>query len=182
MEDPEDVQWSMAPEVEVEDRTRALHIANFVRPFTEIAAREMLKEYGTIEDMWMPMRKTHCYVLFENREDAYKAYLETYNVVWPRHGNRLVPRFVSEAEAKQAIEDGRNQSSDTFMSTSTSCLDSCPVLTTNPVQPPAAKKTGTLEDFFFKTTTQPPIFYRPLTDAEVEERKRATTGGGKILK
>lgn len=160
-----------APEVKEEDRTRALHIANFVRPFTEKAAREMLSEYGTIEEMWMPNIKTHCYVLFESKDNAHGAYLGTYNVVWPRNGKPLIPRFVLEEEAKKAIEEGKAQTGNSRLSGSSSLPTPRPVTSTP--QPPAAKPQLALEDLFRKTDAKPHIYYLPLTEEQVEAKKQA---------
>eukprot|EP00210_Caulerpa_lentillifera_P007190 g6880.t1 len=151
--------------VDMESCTCALHITNFVRPFTKKAVIEMLAEYGTIEEMWMPTIKTHCYVLFKNAEYAQNAYLGTYNLIWPRNGKRLIPRFVPEAEAKKAIVEGRSH-------VGNSCRGPSVGEKLTPVQMTAAKPRVSLEDLFFKTAVKPPIYYLPLTDEEVQEKKR----------
>ena len=43
-----DVMEPEAPVIAEEDRTCALRIQNFVRPFTEKAAKEMLSTYGNV--------------------------------------------------------------------------------------------------------------------------------------
>eukprot|EP00210_Caulerpa_lentillifera_P006111 g5838.t1 len=163
----------VVPEVKEEDRTRALHIANFVRPFTEKAAKEMLSEYGTIEEMWMPNIKTHCYVLYESKECAHQAYLSTYKVVWPRNGNRLISKYVSEEEAKKAIEEGKTQTSLGRSSGAAPYSKPRPAPSTSQDSRVATKPALSLEDLFCKTEAKPHIYYLPLTDEQVEAKKRA---------
>lgn len=184
-----------APMVPEEEWTTALHIQRFVRPFTEKAAREMLSTYGltiilfydsdvflgTVVDMWMPPIKTHCFVIYEKESEAHNAYLGTYNVVWPRGGKHLMPKFVSTDEAKKAIEDGRSKALFARASGSVGYQKARPtgVLKRtaseetphrDPVRP-AAKPAFSLEDLFFKTQAKPPIYYLPLTDEQVAEKK-----------
>ncbi|CAD7698461.1 unnamed protein product [Ostreobium quekettii] len=99
---------SVPPKPDPDQVSPALRIDNFVRPFTEAAAKEMLSAFGKVVDMWMPSIKTHCYVIFEANEEALAAYNATYKLEWPKNGGRpLNPRFVTVAEAKQEIDQGR---------------------------------------------------------------------------
>lgn len=99
---------SAPPKPDPDQVSPALRIDNFVRPFTETAARDMLSAFGKVTDMWMPSIKTHCYVIFEANEEALAAYNATYKLEWPKNGGRpLNPKFVTMAEAKQEIDQGR---------------------------------------------------------------------------
>lgn len=89
----------------------ALRINNFVRPFSDKNCRDMLEQYGTVIDMWLPSIKTHCYVVYETEEQALKAFNATYNTEWPIGGRKLIPYMVQVDEAKREIERGRARSS-----------------------------------------------------------------------
>lgn len=132
----------------------------------------------------MPPIKTHCYVIYEKESEAHEAYLGTYNTVWPRSGKHLQSEFVAVDTAKKAIEDGRSRAAFARASGSASFHKTRPMAyaPTNrnqpddlaphgaPRQPP--KPALSLEDLFFKTQAKPPIYYLPLTDEQVAERKR----------
>jgi len=178
-----DVMELEAPVIAEEDRTCALRIQNFVRPFTEKAAKEMLSAYGTVVDMWMPPIKTHCYLIYEKESEAHDAYLGTYNVVWPRGGKHLLPKFVLVDDAKKAIEEGRSRAAFARASGSATLHNPRqPFYTSDrgvPEEMPsrgpprsAQKPALSLEDLFFKTQAKPPIYYLPLTDEQVAEKKR----------
>lgn len=88
----------------------ALRINNFVRPFSEKNCRDMLEQYGKVVDMWLASIKTHCYVVYETEEQALKAFNATYNTEWPIGGRKLIPYMVQVDEAKREIERGRARS------------------------------------------------------------------------
>lgn len=81
-------------ETPVEEQTEALCINNFVRPFTEKACKEMLESFGKVIDMWMPKIKTHCYIIYETKEEAFNALKSTYDLEWPKGGRHLQPKLI----------------------------------------------------------------------------------------
>ena len=131
--------------------------------------------------MWMPPIKTHCFVLYETTEQAHDAYLGTYNVVWPRSGKHLIPQYVTVEDAKKAIEDGRSKalfarasgSASYQKNRQTSYPPNAHPTATAPPARTVSKPALELEDLFFKTQAKPPIYYLPLTDEQVAERKRS---------
>lgn len=177
--------------------SRALRINNFVRPFNDKSCRDMLEQYGDIVDMWMPIIKTHCYVLYKTEEQAMKAYKGTYNLEWPRGGRKLIPHVVSVLEAQREIDRGRMRggsqgagsgelqgvSNAGYARTSSGQLgtgfDTRMERGASGGQPPypqavrrQVSRPLTLEDLFIKTHTKPSLYYLPLTDEEVMAKKR----------
>ncbi|GMH42916.1 hypothetical protein BSKO_10838 [Bryopsis sp. KO-2023] len=177
--------------------SRALRINNFVRPFNDKSCRDMLEQHGEIVDMWMPIIKTHCYVVYKTEEQAMKAYKATYNLEWPRGGRKLIPHVVTVLEAQREIDRGRMRGGNPGAgSGELQGVSNAGYARTNsghlgtgldarmdrgpgggqPPYPPAARRAVsrpvTLEDLFFKTHTKPPLYYLPLTDDEVMAKKR----------
>ena len=84
--------------------------------------------------------KRHCYAVFETEEEAIWVRNAIFSFKWPRpHGKMLQPVFVPVAEAERG---GSFEQSDA----------------------PAAQ---TLDDLFYKTKAKPPIYYLPLSEAQV---------------
>jgi apoptotic chromatin condensation inducer in the nucleus len=67
----------------------------------------MLSTSGDVKALWMPMIKTHCYVIFGNVAGAAAARDATWQLQWPASNpKRLAPEFVSVGEAERAIGTG----------------------------------------------------------------------------
>lgn len=179
--------------------SKALHIGNFVRPFTENAAKQMLSEFGTIVDFFMPNIKTHCIVIYDSEASSAVAYKGTDGVEWPKGGRQLQPSYVEEEEAQAAIDKGLGRppkprpavepdpvptpavdvpvvANDSGALTSEpppgkggSNLARSRSGPSRPASPPPAVLT--LDDLFRKTEARPKIYYLPLSDHQVAEKK-----------
>lgn len=175
--------------------SKALRVDNFIRPFTEKQVRELLAQFGTIVAMWMPVIKTHCYVIYEVEEHAKDARQKLDDLEWPKGGKHLKPRFVAvtEAEAaitgKEAVGPSPRQASGNIASPDIpkpagrdrpkAPVEAAPAGEAAPVKPCEAQKpqrkqeaVKTLDDLFRKTNAKPRIYYLPLTDEQVAEKKR----------
>jgi len=133
--------------------SNVLFITNFVRPFTKQAVSELLSQTGKVKDWGMDSIKSRCYVVYETQEDAEKTRNALHNLVWPHNNkSKLQVDFSTETEAKKLLygiqEKLRNKS------------------------PPRQEKVLTLDDLFKKTDAKPNIYYLPLTDTQVEEKKK----------
>lgn len=64
---------------------------------------------GTVEGFELTDRRDRCYVIFTNAEDAAKTLVKLDGLVWPDPGKeRLKPRVISEADAKEFIDSKTN--------------------------------------------------------------------------
>lgn len=130
--------------------TNALFIKNLVRPFLLSSLKELLSETGTIEDWGLDSIKSKCYVVYKSKEEAEATRQALYGLVWPTTGkSKLDVEFYSADEAKILVL-GEN------------------------AEKPEKKATKTLDELFKKTTSQPPIYYLPLTEKEVEAKSKKT--------
>jgi apoptotic chromatin condensation inducer in the nucleus len=178
--------------------SRALRIDNFLRPFTQKQLLELLGETGTIVEngFWMNAIKTHCYVIYESEKQGAASRKALFNITWPKqHGKKLLAEYVGIAEAERAI---RGETTPAVAPSPPAPVKQAPVQTerlvvtaqqsqrtvhlTAPRQitpPPAHKKSAppppepmpTLDDLFRKTKAKPPLYWLPLTEAQIEEKK-----------
>mmetsp|Transcript_28084 Transcript_28084/g.61478 ORF Transcript_28084/g.61478 Transcript_28084/m.61478 type:complete len:440 (-) Transcript_28084:150-1469(-) len=189
VEEPVDQQREVPPSPR--PASRFLRIDNFLRPFTKKQLLELLGETGTIADngFWMNAIKTHCYVIYEDEKQGEATRNALYNLTWPKqHGKKLLVQYVSRMEAETAI-DGEGTALPTHLSAPTKQAPVLPdrtVVTTQqvqrtvhltaplqkrPAQPPPPEPMPTLDDLFRKTKAKPPLYWLPLTEAQIEEKR-----------
>jgi len=131
--------------------TTTLLITGFVRPFTTQAVQELLAQYGKIMTLWMDSIKTKAFVTYETTIQTTTARQALHNLVWPKTSEKkLLADFESVDDAKRIIAKS----------------GIAPIIETKP---------PTLDELFRKTTTKPPLYYLPLTDAQIEERRKKGT-------
>ncbi|KAE9335260.1 hypothetical protein PF008_g13579 [Phytophthora fragariae] len=143
---------------EAEERL-TLRIDNFVRPFTLNAVKALVQEFGNfVEDgFWMDTIKTHCFVTYPSAEIAEKTKDALNGKVWPpENGRSLKVEFVDHT-AMEVSKFGEAN------------LPSRPKNKDNTSTQPRQKVT--IDEFFQKTETKPVLYYLPLTDEQVKERK-----------
>jgi apoptotic chromatin condensation inducer in the nucleus len=80
-------------------------IQNLARPFNEPQQLELLGQTGVVTGLWTARIKTHCYVLYEDKQQAWATLKALQGISWPK-GNKksLAVKFVPEEVAKEAIE------------------------------------------------------------------------------
>lgn len=133
--------------------SKSLFIKNFVRPFPLGSVKSLLESYGKISDSdWgMDSIKSKCYVIYNTTEEATSARQGIHNLIWPpANKSKLDADFCPEEEAKNFLLTKKKDSKSNESS---------------------GKKALTVDDLFFKTETKPSIYFLPLTDKEVAEKK-----------
>ncbi|RNA30992.1 apoptotic chromatin condensation inducer in the nucleus isoform X4 [Brachionus plicatilis] len=68
-----------------EKLTNVLHVSNLTRPFTLNQLKDLLGQYGKINEQhfWISSVKSNCYVEYESKEDAKSAKKNLHNIKWP---------------------------------------------------------------------------------------------------
>eukprot|EP01121_Diplochlamys_sp_Union-15-3_P007301 TRINITY_DN1846_c0_g1_i10.p1 TRINITY_DN1846_c0_g1~~TRINITY_DN1846_c0_g1_i10.p1 ORF type:complete len:134 (-),score=29.71 TRINITY_DN1846_c0_g1_i10:380-781(-) len=96
--------------------------------------------------------KSYCYVMYNEVQHAIEARKAVYGVVWPTHnkGEPLVAEFVSVDDVMRAVERQTRATKRRRIE-----------------EPPPSS----LDKLFRKTVAKPNIYYLPLTDAQVEEKR-----------
>mmetsp|Transcript_1404 Transcript_1404/g.4879 ORF Transcript_1404/g.4879 Transcript_1404/m.4879 type:complete len:462 (-) Transcript_1404:1507-2892(-) len=178
--------------------TEALRIDNFVRPFIQKHAQQLVEEHGgsiPVKGFWMDQIKTHCYAVFETQENAEHAQQALDGLKWPETGRNLRARFVPVDEAWSFIngtaklkpsEPAKVPSTKAGVAPQTDV--SLPA--THPTGPDSQAKSSehsdrrvredksfkrgaeTLESLFKKTAAKPSIYWLPLTKRQIEDKKR----------
>ncbi|KAF4046696.1 RNSP1-SAP18 binding (RSB) motif [Phytophthora infestans] len=149
-------------EAREEEHRTTLRIDNFIRPFTLNAVKALVQELGNyVEDgFWMDAIKTHCFVTYPTSEIAKKTSAALNGKVWPpENGRSLRVKFAdhSAMEVSQHGEENVPNRPKTKESNDTHATQ---------------RQKVTIDEFFQKTETKPVLYYLPLTDEEVQERKQ----------
>jgi len=140
-----------------------LFITNFVRPFTKSAVAELLGKTGTVKEWEMDSIKSKCYAVYSSESEATATREALHNLAWPSGSRKLQVDYATESDAKRwvlGLPDNEHQEG-------TRSRTRAP--------PPKVK---TLDDLFRKTTALPHIYYLPLTDSEVEAKKKTAPTNG----
>ncbi|KAG2184761.1 hypothetical protein INT43_000674 [Umbelopsis isabellina] len=84
--------------------TNAMYIKGFVRPLILRHVEELIKKYGQVKKFWMDSIKTHCYVIYENSDEASAAHKNIDNIVFPPDtGRTLHVGSITESKAEEMI-------------------------------------------------------------------------------
>lgn len=133
---------TISPAVQVTN-SPAIQISNLVRPFTIPSLKELISQFGEIQDFALDSLKANCYVLFANSNSAYDAKEKLHLLKWPfESGKRLEVAFcpiTKVQECKQGISSNN----------------------TNGEPKKAADPVGSLDKLFHKTNTEPSLYYLP---------------------
>ena len=88
-------------------KSRALLVQGFERPFTLLAARELMEKHGTVISMWMPTIKDKAYVVFSTVSEAQNAKKQLYKLKWPSSSSKVLEaEYTSVSQAEKAIGEG----------------------------------------------------------------------------
>lgn len=137
--------------------SNTLYLTNFVRPFTKQQVDELLNQTGKVVQSGMDPIKSRCYAIFETEEGAMATREALHNLVWPPANRaKLNVEFATEEEAKRFFTPGSQQPAEVKP------------------KPRVSENVLTLDDLFKKTTAKPPIYWLPLTDSEVEMKRKIT--------
>ncbi|CAI5743583.1 unnamed protein product [Peronospora destructor] len=144
-----------------DEKTLTIRIDNFVRPFTLNAVKELVQEFGSFveEGFWMDAIKTHCFVTYCSSEIAEKARSALDGKVWPPENGRSLGVKLVNCTAMEVAQHGEANIPDRSKS-----KNSCG---TQSAQRPKV----TIDEFFQKTETKPVLYYLPLTDEQIKQKK-----------
>ncbi|KAG2525958.1 hypothetical protein JM16_004150 [Phytophthora kernoviae] len=159
--DPEDNEKAVEPTEDQQIKT--LRIDNFVRPFTLNAVKALVQECGDfVEDgFWMDVIKTHCFVTYPDTEIAKKTGAALDGKIWPPENGRALHVAFVEQTAMEVSEHGES-----------SKVSIRPKSKGNSEAPSNQRKKVTIDEFFLKTETKPVLYYLPLTNEQVQQRKQ----------
>ncbi|KAL3672153.1 hypothetical protein V7S43_002816 [Phytophthora oleae] len=148
-------------ETEKEERT-TLRIDNFVRPFTLNAVKALVQEFGNYVEggFWMDAIKTHCFVTYPSSETTEKTRAALDGKAWPPENGRSLSAKLVDFTAMEVSQYGEENIP--------SRLKSKDSRNTQATQ----RQKVTIDEFFQKTETKPVLYYLPLTDEQVEEKKK----------
>lgn len=161
--------------------TKCLLVLNLQRPFVSSALESLLSAYGKVDKFWLDSIKTHCYVQYETEEVAANAKEKLNGVKWPSEGKKLIVDFVPEEDIDYAISKKQSPYEEKEKEKSGPANLSLPNI--QPLKPknqdvnnqdnnkPSNEPVKTLDNLFKKTQTKPHIYYLPLTEEEVQEKK-----------
>ncbi|KAJ3160243.1 hypothetical protein HDU86_001081 [Geranomyces michiganensis] len=79
-------------------------IKNFTRPLTISAVKQLLSQFGNLENFWMDKIKSNCYVTYDTVDGAAAAIQHCHGLKFPvETGRLLVCEFVKREQADEAI-------------------------------------------------------------------------------
>lgn len=131
------------------EHTRVVLIKNFVRPFTIPAVKDLLGQFGTINDFWMDQLKSKCFAKYDAIEMASECVRRLSGLRWPLDtGRALEAHCVTEEEMRSEIE---SEDSKTKASASLATQR----------EPPTRDVPLTLDQLFMKTKSTPQLYYLP---------------------
>lgn len=180
------------------NETEVVLITNLTRPFTVNQLKEMLKRTGTIVDFWIDRIKSKCCVEFSSSDQASETRMALNGVTWPQGNPKtLRVSFSSKPEMKK-MQEGVNEGLMGRLGTETEGRVGVRDWDKNKVdqererererekgrsvrevkerkdsvreksEEKSAVVTKSLEDLFNKTTAGPAIYWRPLSEEEIE--------------
>ncbi|KAH7477212.1 hypothetical protein PRIC1_001230 [Phytophthora ramorum] len=145
-----------------DEKRNTLRIDNFIRPFTLNAVKALVQECGDfVEDgFWMDAIKTHCFVTYSTPEIAEKTIAALNGKVWPPENGRSLKITFAEHTAKEVSQCGEAN------------LPIRPENNVNNSTQATQRQKVTIDEFFQKTETKPVLYYLPLTDEQIKEKKQ----------
>ena len=174
-----------------ESETEFLLITNLTRPFTVKSFQEMLKRTGTIEDFWIDGIKSTCCVKFSSKDQSSETKMALNGVAWPL-GNPKALR-VSFSSEEQMTKYKEIPGGVLKLKTSMDMQgdrsrkrvrewdrDKMPEERKGErvmgewrdwrvrETPPAPTKR--LEELFKRTTATPAIYWKPLSEQQIQQR------------
>jgi len=182
---------------EDDNESEFIIITQLTRPFTVKAFQEMLKRTGTLEDFWIDKIKSTCIVKFSSSDQASETKMALDGVTWPV-GN---PRTLRVAFSTQEMMDKYKQNAEVGLKSSGDAGDRLSGLREwdknksdereerrgdhdrerrndrevrirerSRERPPPTKS---LEELFQKTTANPAIYWKPLTEEQIQQKIEA---------
>jgi len=176
------------------NETEVILITNLTRPFTVNQLKEMLKRTGTIVDFWIDRIKSKCCVEFSSSDQASETRMALNGVTWPQGNPKTLKVSFSSKEDMKKMQEGVNDGVSGRLGAETegrigvlrdwdkNKLDQekerdrerergrsvKEVREREKSEDKSVVVTKSLEDLFNKTTAGPAIYWRPLTEEEID--------------
>merc|ERR1712210_404272 len=183
------------PEADLNE-TEVIIITNLTRPFTVNQLEEMLKRTGTIVDFWIDRIKSKCCVEFTTTDQASETRMALDGVTWPQSNPKtlrvsfgtkeemkklaeggedagVIGRLGVELEGRSLLRDWDRNKVDQEKERERERLDERRgrrEVRERSIEEPAPVATKSLEELFKKTTAGPAIYWRPLSDEEIQAK------------
>ncbi|KAJ0411767.1 hypothetical protein ATCC90586_006726 [Pythium insidiosum] len=150
--------------------TTTLRIDNFRRPFTLPAVKAFLQQTGPFVEngFWMNSIKTHCFVTYASTELAERTKARVDGVVWPPETGVALAAVFSEQTAVEINNGAVPEPPGAASAGPHKRKASHDAPPTSARRRPAAKS---LDALFRKTETKPVLYYLPVPDEEVRQRR-----------
>uniref|UniRef100_K3WEJ1 Uncharacterized protein n=1 Tax=Globisporangium ultimum (strain ATCC 200006 / CBS 805.95 / DAOM BR144) TaxID=431595 RepID=K3WEJ1_GLOUD len=114
---------------------------------------------------WMDAIKTHCYVTYATKDAAIKMRESLDEVKWPPESGIALSAAFSEVTAMEIMANGGDRRPNLKRKASSE------------LQKATARTPVSIDAFFLKTETKPVLYYLPLTDEQVRQRKAQQKSG-----
>merc|ERR1719412_3216329 len=183
------------PETDLSE-TEVIIITNLTRPFTVNQLKEMLKRTGTIVDFWIDRIKSKCCVQFTSTDQASETRMALDGVTWPQSNPKtlrvtfgtkeemkklaeggddpgVVGRLGVELEGRSLLRDWDRNKVDQEKERERERLDERRgrrEVRERSVEEPPPVATKRREELFKKTTAGPAIYWRPLSEEEIQAK------------
>jgi hypothetical protein len=155
--------------------TNVLLVTNLSRPFTPDALRELFEKHGRVQNFQLNSNRSRAVVTFDTKESAAAARKALWHGNWAS-SKKLELEFISADD----IEAKLNPTAPKL--TQEEARTDGPLNTA-----PAGQENGKAEEgptrmdvdpdsLFQKTEAKPPIYFQPLSEGEVQQKKMDTTG------
>jgi len=184
---------------EDENETNFIVITNLTRPFTVKSFQEMLKRTGSIEDFWIDRIKSTCCVQFSTSDQASETKMALNGVTWPvGNPKTLKVSFTTEEQMKAYKEtaDGvlkasgdagdrlsgvrewdRNKMGEKRDGDKRQDRERRPdrdrevrIRERSGERKSPQAPTKSLEELFKKTSATPAIYWKPLSEKQIQQR------------
>lgn len=131
--------------------TKIVHVTHLTRPFTLSEFKQVLSNFGEVEDLWLDSLKSQSFVSFVNCEAAATCVSELNGKQFPEQTGKLL---VVEAVTVEKMENIKKE-----IEGMTSTAIGATLLNTFSNSPES--RNVPLEDLFKKTEAEPSIYYLP---------------------
>jgi len=158
--------------------SKVLFIKNFVRPLTIKAVEELISVNGTPPVQWaMDSIKSKLYAVYDSEESAKAARNMTHDIIYPSSNKmKLVSEYSTMEEATEFFKspDISTPSIPTPTTTSTTPKKEVqrPQLVKRETPKKPVQEEKTLDNLFQKTSATPALYYLPLSEEEVQEKRK----------
>ncbi|XP_046842906.1 apoptotic chromatin condensation inducer in the nucleus-like [Xenia sp. Carnegie-2017] len=188
-EDPLPVKKAISPPLN--PPSCAIHVAQLVRPFTQKQLMQYLSQFGSLteETFWINKIKSHCYAVYPTVEEATHARQSIHGERWPATSPKtLIVDFADnnkmledtegalgkkeEAGTEKMEETAEEKNEDTEEPSKTKEKSSKRHKEKKEKKKEEPSAVSLLDQLFRKTTTEPCIYWLPLTNEQIVAKEK----------